>query len=105
MLKTATLMDPVEIDLSQADDADVSPSVSDSHHWTRLRYDDGIDGTTHTVLVSDSANDGSASITVTVTYEHDKRRRQRRHDRTMTPSNDGVTFDISASILVTHWLR
>jgi len=84
---------PVEIDLSQAADADVSPLVSGvSTTGDVSATDDGIDGTTHTVLVSDSANNGSASSgTVTVTYEHNTA--SLTNDD--TTSNDSVTFDIS----------
>jgi len=84
---------PVEIDLSQAADADVSPSVSGVSTTGEVSAtDDGIDGNTHTVLVSDSANDDTASSgTVTVTYEHNTA--SLTNDD--TTSNDGVTFDIS----------
>jgi len=84
---------PVEIDLSQAADADVSTLVSGvSTTGDVSATDDGIDGTTHTVLVSDSANNGSASGgTVTVTYEHNTA--SLTNDD--TTSNDSVTFDIS----------
>jgi len=84
---------PVEIDLSQAADADVSTLVSGvSTTGDVSATDDGIDGTTHTVLVSDSANNGSASSgTVTVTYEHNTA--SLTNDD--TTSNDSVTFDIS----------
>jgi len=85
---------PVEIDLSQAADADVSTLVSgvSTTGDVSATDDDGIDGTTHTVLVSDSANNGSASSgTVTVTYEHNTA--SLTNDD--TTSNDSVTFDIS----------
>ena len=84
---------PVVVNLSEAADAGVTPSVTSVSGGTGITAtNDGIDGANHTILLSED-NSGSAvtSGEVTVEYEHDTTALNNGD----TTSSDAYSFDIT----------